>query len=392
MAAEQQTVRHGCDHAPGTSVDRVLRRHGAEPAGDALSGVRSGGPTPQDRTILRVKRKRHDPPVDAILFQFHADASTKRRAAHPFPRDVQPAPAQLTQGVFRLAQTLPTASVSEDAAAMRQRIIEAEWDAARRTVAIKRKRGADDDDGKRDKAPPHPVAPAAECEGRKQTPRTPPPSQQLPGMGHFADMLSDYMQLRDNGPPTDAPLPAASDYVYDIYYRESIPEHWRLAQRPTTRAVDARQRAPVPCPVADRAGPPVVGRASSATDPRAFSPVPPPQRTAKPPGATSAPGFEHLANLDSGACGDAWEDDAQFFPLFLQPTMDAEGNMVMVPARVGAAAAGSGEPTEETDPAATADDDEDSNDEDYYGNDYPAHDEWDESGGESGYDEESEWE
>lgn len=113
--------------------------------------------TLRNDTILRVKRKRNEDPIDAFVFELNAQNA--RRRIEPEGRDI---------GMFRLAETVPqTLHSNEDC-----RVIEAEWDANRHKIAIKRKRDNVSDDGIR----------------KKTT------IEQHNKMNHFADMLADYLQ------------------------------------------------------------------------------------------------------------------------------------------------------------------------------------------------------
>ena len=80
---------------------------------------------------------------------------------------------------------------------------------------------------------------------------------------------------------------------------------------------------------------------------------------------TSAPGFEHLApEEDDDFLFDEWETGASFTPIFSRHTQGA------VPAHAEELV------EEEITPAPALEDDEDSNEEDFYRNDYPDQDEW----------------
>ncbi|WFD41703.1 hypothetical protein MPSI1_000337 [Malassezia psittaci] len=277
--------------------------------------------------ILRVKRKRGEDPIDA--FVLHSDSrQTKLRSQN----------AGREMGMFRLAQTQADAS----AASTSQKIIEAEWDSGQKKIAIKRKREED----------------SVQNEPSK-----------LPHTGHdqhgpFSEMLADYLKrtytysyavnLGQNSKK-------AEEFVYDIYYRETLPTEWRIA---------------TPRPVA-RNQPPSIGRAKSSAR-ASFSPVPLPRNQQS---STTAPGFEHLTKhhaQENEFLGDMLEDE-DLIPVFLRSAINDTGHMVMVPVTT------SGQRLEETllldeerdTQNITLEDDEDSNDEDFYGNEYPDRDEWD---------------
>lgn len=122
----------------------------------------AGDGAPRD-TILRVKRKRDDDPIDAFVVQLGTVPNAKQ--PRPTARERQ------EPGMFRLRETVPKALNDE------ARVIEAEWDASRRKIAIKRKRDGHEDD---------------EQAQRKKTwtASSTSPSR----MDHFAEMLSDYLK------------------------------------------------------------------------------------------------------------------------------------------------------------------------------------------------------
>lgn len=167
--------------------------------------------------------------------------------------------------------------------------------------------------------------------------------------------------------------------MYDIYYRETVPLHWKLpADKDESKKVVEKHRPPA-IGRAARAGPPQVGRASERAK-ASYSPVPLPRHT---PSATSAPGFEHLNTLSTEHAPD-WEEDwdeADFIPVFLRPSVDEEGRTTVVPiSSTGQRLAEAQLVHEELRaPPSMLGEDEDSNDEDYFGNDYPDRDEWDEN-------------
>lgn len=282
----------------------------------------------QPNTILRVKRKRNEDRIDAFVYQMNLQG-TKRRIENE-ERDI---------GMFRLAQTVPDPANSYK----NKRIIDAEWDAERRKIAIKRKR---DEFTENDARKKHLI-------------------EKTEKMDHFAEMLADYLQCTSlTYPVNNGEKNTESDFVYDIYYRETMPTHWQLPG-PSTPA---------------RPGPPTVGRAK--TKPKEpYSPVPLAKHQHS---TTSAPGFEHLANLHSSnpeATAEEWEED-DFIPVFLRSSVDQDGRMTVVPI------SSTGQRLAETllvdeelrAPPSMLGEDEDSNDEDFYANDYPDQDEWDESG------------
>lgn len=109
------------------------------------------------RMVLRVKRKRQDDPIDAFRFENRsADRFTKRRQTNES--------ALLLTDIFHLAETQTEADVSGT-----HRIIDAEWDASKRLISLKRKHDDGDD------------TPAQ----RRRTD---------PAMNQFAGMLSEYLQ------------------------------------------------------------------------------------------------------------------------------------------------------------------------------------------------------
>lgn len=109
------------------------------------------------RMVLRVKRKRQDDPVDAFRFEHRdADSFTKRRQTNER--------ASLLTDIFHFAETQTEADVSGT-----HRIIDAEWDASKRLISLKRKHDDRDD---------VPVQ-------RRRTDLA---------MNQFAGMLSEYLQ------------------------------------------------------------------------------------------------------------------------------------------------------------------------------------------------------
>lgn len=277
-------------------------------------------------TILRVKRKRNEDPIDAFIFELNAQNA--RRRIEPEGRDI---------GMFRLAETIPqTLRSNED-----RRIIEAEWDSNRHKIAIKRKRDVTSDDGTRKKTAP----------------------EQHDKMNHFADMLANYLQRTYQTNSVDSKetkKEKEGEYVYDIYYRQAMPAHWQLPKF-----------AP------PRVGPPQIGRAS--TKAKSYSPVPVGRSQNS---TTSAPGFEHLSKyqVSSQPIEDDWEEE-DLIPVFFRSTVDEDGRTTVVPiSSTGQRLAETLLVEEElTAPPSMLGEDEDSNDEDFYGNDYPDRDEWDES-------------
>ena len=165
------------------------------------------------------------------------------------------------------------------------------------------------------------------------------------------------------------------DYVYDIYYREAMPDDWVVAQQPRTAAQPPRPHASVP----KRAphAPPMIGRAARSD---VYSPVPV-SRGRFGIHATSAPGFEHLAPLqrDSGPdppSMDDWDDETAFLPVHLHETVGADGCTSMMAVPMGEHALTEDDLVNDTPDAELDEDDEDSNDEDFYRNNYPDRDEW----------------
>lgn len=148
--------------------------------------------------------------------------------------------------------------------------------------------------------------------------------------------------------------------MYDIYYRQSMPAHWQL-----------------PKTAPPHVGPPQIGRAS--TKAKSYSPVP---LSRSHHSTTSAPGFEHLTKYQASKqpIEDDWEEE-DLIPVFFRSTVDEEGRATIVPiSSTGQRLAETLLVEEElTAPPSMLGEDEDSNDEDFYGNDYPDRDEWDES-------------
>lgn len=74
-----------------------------------------------------------------------------------------------------------------------------------------------------------------------------------------------------------------------------------------------------------------------------------------------------------------WLRDMSFFPVHLRTALDEHGKVSVTAVPIGASGLTEDDLLlEETDASVYEyDDDEDSNDEDYYGNDYPDRDEWD---------------
>ena len=148
----------------------------------------------------------------------------------------------------------------------------------------------------------------------------------------------------------------AGDYVYDIYYRDELPPDWTPPARPAEPAA----RPPAVSARSQARAPPVVGRAKGSSDTHSPVPLRAPRRS-----TTSAPGFEHLApEEDDDFLFDEWETGASFTPIFSRHTQGA------VPAHAEELV------EEEITPAPALEDDEDSNEEDFYRNDYPDQDEW----------------
>lgn len=88
---------------------------------------------PRGATVLRVKRKRADDPVDAFVLQSSVAPQTKRRGT--FGANAKTgARAHTHAGVFRRA--VKNEQLTSDT---NQRVIEAEWDALNHRMKLKRK-------------------------------------------------------------------------------------------------------------------------------------------------------------------------------------------------------------------------------------------------------------
>lgn len=305
------------------------------------------------RTVLRVKRKRHEDPADAFLFQHVPREQSKRRARESPPREQRTWRAEKNAhvaGLFRFAGTVNNITLPRSDA----RVIDAEWDTRHRQVALKRKRDVSED----------------ALQSKKQQTESAP---QLPEMAHFASMLDEYLKralpqtvlltpVNDiepahniDGVAADA-RPSADDYVYDLYYREAPARTSALSQgsilrRKARDAVDDRPRADVRVP-------PLVGRAPAKDN---HSPVPLPRVSRS---DTSAPGFEHL-EVDDDSDFDDWEE-LSLHPVALHGDMPPAGSKGAHTRRVKVATEDATLDDDDDD-----DDDDDSNDEDYYQNDYP---------------------
>ncbi|WFD33736.1 hypothetical protein MCUN1_000551 [Malassezia cuniculi] len=209
------------------------------------------------RTVLRVKRKRQDDPIDAFRFE------------HP-------------------NSDRPEADVSGA-----HRIIDAEWDANARRISLKRSREGDE-------------------EVRAQRQRT-----ESAAMAKFTDMLAEYLKCtsklttveQESAPESRADLSpnlsngSIEDYVYDIYYRD----------QPVQPKPKPAPKKSAPAELPQLRAPPTVGRASR---PRTtYSPLPPARHS------TSAPGFEHLesATIDGDDDDDDWDRSLMPVALKRQP-------------------------------------------------------------------------
>ncbi|PKI84811.1 hypothetical protein MVES_001196 [Malassezia vespertilionis] len=308
---------------------------------EVQGGIRKNDEDTDTQTILRVKRKRIDSPVDAFVFQLGQERSSKRHGTNDGAR-----------GVFRLAETNRESSYSVKAHSQvpaeqsaSARIIEAEWDAAKHKVAIKRKRGADSDDKEKEQK-------------RKQGK---PDEPVLPNMDHFAGMLADYLNFND----VQVMENTSNEYVYDIYFRELLPQNWR---------VPSHKKSTIQRESASR-GPPQIGRAKTSPAKHAYSPVPAPRASAS-DHPTSAPGFEHLSALEENNTQEDWESEADLFPIYLRPMVDEHGETIMMPVSLeGEKLTENSLVYDEQNARSLLGEDEDSNDEDFYANDYPDGDE-----------------
>lgn len=281
--------------------------------------------------VLRVKRKHNEDPIDAFVYRMGSSGSKRRVETK-----------SLDLGMFRFAQTVPQSNVPKQ----NGRFIDAEWDEKHRKISIKRKRDDPTNSETREKA-------------LAGSPRK---------MELFADMLADYLQCTSNSYSVNTiekKRKIEDEFVYDIYYRERMPAEWQL-----------------PKPVSStRSGPPQIGRAG-VTPKSSYSPVP--LHKTSQYTSTSAPGFEHLAQLNNhepapGLGFDQWEEE-DFIPIFIKHTMDEAGHTTIMPiSSTGERLAEKLLINEEVQASpSTFEEDEDSNDEDFYGNDYPDNDEWDE--------------
>ena len=150
--------------------------------------------------------------------------------------------------------------------------------------------------------------------------------------------------------------------MYDIYYPEALKSE--ATRGPSSIKAECRV--------------PTVERASSGSRPfDKFSPVPLRPKGYGTESTTSAPGFEHLHTPDDDHDMD-WIHDASFFPMHMRTTMDKHGHMSIVAVPIGAQGLTEDDLLlEEIDSGDGDMEDEDSNNEDYYGNEYPDQDEWD---------------
>lgn len=292
--------------------------------------------TAGDGAVLRVKRKRADDPVDAFLFQFHTQTHlAKRRGAQPEYLHHQPG-----HGMFRRRETV---DVDEQMAKDAQ-VIEAEWDSFSKRMKLKRKHEQDTE---------------TTSVRRKHQPSLLQEEDKARDMNCFSDMLSEYLRLNHVSlESSDINAEAANEYVFDIYYQDTTPMTAR-------RHRDAKNVNCVP----------TVGRARTKSN-KPHSSVPISGKGYDTgPSTTTAPGFEHLQDPEEDV---DWTQEASFYPVHLRTTMDKNGHTVVTAVPIGAQGLAENDlMLEEIESGAgLCDDDEDSNDEDYYRNDYPDQDEW----------------
>lgn len=291
--------------------------------------------TAGDIAVLRVKRKRADDPVDAFLFQFNTQTHiAKRRGAQPHHLHDQP-----EHGMFRRRETV---NISEQMA-KDARVIEAEWDSSSHRMRLKRKHELDTE--------------SASVRRKHQPPELQEDFAQH--MSRFSDMLSEYLKLNQVSlESSDSGTENTNEYVYDIYYQDTI--HMAAWKHRATKNVSCV---------------PTVGRARVKTN-QPHSPIPISSKGYDSiPSTTSAPGFEHLQDTEEDV---DWAYDASFCPVHLRTTMDENGHTSVTAVPIGAKGLAENDlMLEESESGAgVCDDDEDSNDEDYYRNDYPDQDEW----------------
>lgn len=127
--------------------------------------------------------------------------------------------------------------------------------------------------------------------------------------------------------------------------------------------------------------PPVVKRATGRTSTNInHSPVPLSQGRYAMGHETSAPGFEHLDDADEHELDRDWAKEASFYPVHLRTIVDENGRASMVAIPIGTQALDDDDLLhDELEPTLDLEEDEDSNEEDFYRNDYPDRDEWDAS-------------
>lgn len=189
-----------------------------------------------------------------------------------------------------------------------------------------------------------------------------------------ADAVND-VSLKSNMEP---------DYVYDIYYQDTVPQKRRMTQEANRASSSPPLIDKAHAPVLSRACPPSIGKASaptvgqSNTRPSKFSPIPLSRHGYRSSSTTTAPGFEHLHTPEEDHDID-WLKNASFIPVHLRTAMDDHGQITVTAVPIGASGLTEDDlMLEEADAGVDEyDDDEDSNDEDYYGNDYPDRVDWD---------------
>lgn len=293
--------------------------------------------TAGDGAVLRVKRKRADDPVDAFLFQFHTQSHlAKRRGTQPHHPPDQPG-----HGMFRRRETV---NIGEQMAKDAQ-VIEAEWDSFSKRMRLKRKHEQDTE---------------TTSVRRKHQPSHLQEEDKAQDMNCFSDMLSEYLRLNQVSLEShDTSAEAANEYVFDIYYQDTTPmTAWRHRDAKNVNCV------------------PTVGRARTKSN-KPHSSVPISGKGYDTgPSTTTAPGFEHLQDPEEDV---DWMHEASFYPVHLRTTMDENGRTLVTAVPIGAQGLAENDlMLEEIESGADlCDDDEDSNDEDFYRNDYPDQDEWD---------------
>lgn len=103
-----------------------------------------GDPARQERAVLRVKRKRLDDPVDAFLFQLREERmeAKRQRDDEAGSADIPLRPDAGPRGMFRRQSTVESSALQQDTT---KHIIEAEWDAQRHRMKLKRKYNHDEE-------------------------------------------------------------------------------------------------------------------------------------------------------------------------------------------------------------------------------------------------------